>query len=653
MSYKKLKQEQYSNIGGINTKASVYVTGEREVLDLVNYDFQTPGAWVPRFGMTSALTGNTLALGASNRINFSFQVLDTPYYSTSRGASNVRYVNYGVGCSGIVTLDNNGGNIYSPEVGASHPLIVTTGRGNAVNFAAGGRVVAVFSAGGISYKSSYETGFQYYGLPEYPMNLTIGSTGTGSLSGTYFFKVAYNDSYDYVGKAMGATNGISVAGVFAIYVSGLTFTTKAIQSNANKIILYMYPPNGPAGVFSEKDTVTLPLSSATFTVTSNSVSSADPEYIDSLSNNTFTGNTNGPTSLADCVEYYAQRIWIGSGEIQNILYFSEKIETTADAETILPENFIQLPNQDQPFVGMKAYNQTLMVFNQKGVTRITGDNLDNFSGVELTRDYGLVSSRAIVEWNEKLWFLDEGQIVEYNGAGFNVVSDRVESILARMNVSAAKQTAGAYYYSERNEVWFSIPVDGSNECNIVLVYNTLANGWTTFKSSFNFNMLEALTIPVLVPTGLSSLTLGYVNDTFTQTNRRLFVSSPGGSLTYFGSSYLTDSGSRFTLSFRTRFHAEQGHSVTNLWRMFFLDNGPWAGVTLPFNVNFYSNFSTNTISATRTMFFSGSSYYGKQQAAVQMGIAAKSLSAEVIYGTTVMPSPIYGYTIERRYLRDV
>jgi hypothetical protein len=45
------------------------------------------------------------------------------------------------------------------------------------------------------------------------------------------------------------------------------------------------------------------------------------------------------------------------------------------------------------------------------------------------------------------------------------------------------------YYENRNEVWFAIPIDGSNECNIVIVYDTLAQGFTTFKSTFNFNYL--------------------------------------------------------------------------------------------------------------------------------------------------------------------
>ncbi len=38
MGYNKLKAEKYSNVGGINQKASQYVTGDNEFLDLENYD---------------------------------------------------------------------------------------------------------------------------------------------------------------------------------------------------------------------------------------------------------------------------------------------------------------------------------------------------------------------------------------------------------------------------------------------------------------------------------------------------------------------------------------------------------------------------------------------------------------------------------------
>lgn len=52
MSNPKMKLENYSNFGGINSKTSAYDTGPMEFLDLINVDFQTPGALTQRWGST-------------------------------------------------------------------------------------------------------------------------------------------------------------------------------------------------------------------------------------------------------------------------------------------------------------------------------------------------------------------------------------------------------------------------------------------------------------------------------------------------------------------------------------------------------------------------------------------------------------------------
>jgi hypothetical protein len=52
MSNEKIKTENYSNYGGINTKQSPYLTTPMEFLDLVNFSFQTPGSLTQRWGST-------------------------------------------------------------------------------------------------------------------------------------------------------------------------------------------------------------------------------------------------------------------------------------------------------------------------------------------------------------------------------------------------------------------------------------------------------------------------------------------------------------------------------------------------------------------------------------------------------------------------
>lgn len=53
--------ENYSNFGGINIKASQYLTGPQEFLDLINFDFQSPGNLTKRWGTTQYISGGYTA----------------------------------------------------------------------------------------------------------------------------------------------------------------------------------------------------------------------------------------------------------------------------------------------------------------------------------------------------------------------------------------------------------------------------------------------------------------------------------------------------------------------------------------------------------------------------------------------------------------
>jgi hypothetical protein len=60
MSNPKFKVENYSNLGGINSKFSPHLTSPLEFLDIKNFDFQTPGELSQRWGTTQYM-GQTMA----------------------------------------------------------------------------------------------------------------------------------------------------------------------------------------------------------------------------------------------------------------------------------------------------------------------------------------------------------------------------------------------------------------------------------------------------------------------------------------------------------------------------------------------------------------------------------------------------------------
>jgi len=68
----KLKSESYQNLGGINLKASPFLTGPQEFLNLVNFDFQTPGSLTKDTAqleyLTQSYTGSIQSLYEYNKL---------------------------------------------------------------------------------------------------------------------------------------------------------------------------------------------------------------------------------------------------------------------------------------------------------------------------------------------------------------------------------------------------------------------------------------------------------------------------------------------------------------------------------------------------------------------------------------------------------
>lgn len=662
MAYQKLKQEQYINVGGINTKMSTYVTNENAVLDLVNYDFQIVGQWTQRPGMTTALAGNTLAVGASNRFNFGWQTYRVRNeYLFGSSFSQQTYLQSN---SGTYSLSLTNGVLTVPPGGT---LTGSDGFGNFVNIAtkSSSNVSSIytvlnngyFTSGFKNFKSHPINGIFYYGLPydndSIASNLSIGLTGTGTANGAANFKSAYVDYQGYVGPVSENPVQSNPVNRFAFYASGSTFTANALASGANSIRVYATSVLG----FNSSDYVSVgDISAASPTLTINVTlgylipNSGYGEVAKSVVSN-FTPTSGYPSSFtsleSSCVELFSNRLFWGVAKGQNILFYSDPIETQADAENIDVDSFLNLSSTNYPLVGIINYNQSLICLFQKGIGRLTGDNENNFNYQELNTEYGLVNSRAMVIFKERLWFMDEYQIIEFNGANFSNISTEVQGYLSRMNLTAAQKTATAIHYEDRNEVWFSLPIDGSNENNITIVFDYHVGAWYAIKSTSNFTNLTRFFDPT-AQQGLSLSTV-YMN------NPRIFAGHPGGSLGYFSTAFKTDYGNAFTLTYKTRYHYSGGHSITNEWRRFYLDTGPWAGVTLSFAANFYANFATATVALTRTIYASGSPYSGPQQTRIDFGIPAKSLSIEthIATGASLPVIKVYGYTIESRFLRNV
>lgn len=670
MPYPKVKSEQYSNVGGINQKASIYKIGENEVLGLVNYDFSEPGAWNKRWGTTNTLdAGNTLTIGTSQTLNQLWS-LNNSFFARTPGTT--------VGLGFTLPFQNyyrhlfaHGNGIFKVDASITTTPSTTfiyqnllTGMTNAnwnyVNYSN----VSYMAPVGQVFKYSVSIGntlsgatfgeailrdrADYWGMATPPLSLlSLAVTAGSTLSGTYSYQYAYQDYLGFIGPRSATFVFSATAGSNGFVLSGFTLGNAASYGYQSTAIFRDRVPG-----FANTDMILL-TSFTGQTFTDNGLYSGI-EFQDPV---TPLSNIPGDDYKISCdfLEVYQNRTFYhpdssfyvfnitSSGHSTDVpyrIYFSE----VAEPQKIFPENFIPVSSNSQPISGLKSFNQSLIIFCNQGFFRLTGDNPDNFNISLVTDEYGCISHKAIIEFKNRIWFLDENGIVEYTGSSYDNISNRMVDTFNSMNVAAARQTAVACHVPERNEVWFAIPVGTSTINNLIVVYDYLANAWTTFSGD------------IIKPTALAPIykEMQVASQTFAATkpiNKVYMYGSIGASLYNFHESLTSDNGSGMTLSFQTRWHTDFGKSSTSQFRRFFLDTKITSGVTQTFGqtfgLSFYANYASTTISLTRA--FNTSTLTENW---IDFGIPAKSLSTNVAYGSTTGTVTLYGYTVESRFQRN-
>lgn len=295
------------------------------------------------------------------------------------------------------------------------------------------------------------------------------------------------------------------------------------------------------------------------------------------------------------------------------------------------ENFLKVREKDGDIVTcIRAFFSQLLIFKQRSISVLTGDNPDNFALIEATDQFGAINAKCVITWNQKCWFLDVKGVGEYNGANTTIVSDKVDSIFKNMNVSAAKTKACMLHVKERDEIWIAIPTSGNTNCDTLVVYDIIAEAWTTRTLS-----------------NVSAISVGKEN-----TKKQVpFQGDFVGQLKYFDDNIYAETllgvtaVNGFTQVIKSRFVGDMGHSVEKQFRRLYTDIAVPSGATYNMKVNFYKNQGT---SPALTMTFAMTEF----QKRIDFGLSAKDLAVEWIFAGTSQLL-FNGFTIEYRLQRFV
>lgn len=725
MPNQRFKSENYSNLGGMNTKASAYLTGPTEFLSIYNYDFSVPGSLTKRpgstqylgqtfagkitglfefekldgssyitvgatggfwFGSTNgtlsglSLTSNVFLATMVTHVGITFQADMVTLYSGLGSTLNIQPLssNYNGSFSYSTNSMTFGASVgwwfkgaYVDFTNTSTPQQRKTDYINPISFNSSSRYdFSAFQnngyiANGNNILRFDGSAFYRYQLPE-AKALNCYLTGRQSLLGTfptgfnYYFMGQYVGNDGHVGPlgVLGGfdytLNGATASGYFGSFTICQIDVLTPPDLGISAINLYM--AIGPTAAafgssfipyFSTQiPASTLPITS--FVIFGATFIEAQP-FVDTgknwalgatlrkaplLVNATYRGENflsvlYGQGDWPTFLELHSNRMFMaGFSRDPSTIWFSE----LADAEAIDPVNSIEVRTNDgDKITGLRAYQNSLMIFKNRSFHQLSGDSPDNFDLREMSINYGCVNNFSSCTWQQRLWFLDKKGIMEYNGASFDIVSNKIESIFSSMNLAAVATEAFMIHVKNRNEVWTAIPINGSSTNNCLVVYDYLVGAWAIWD-------------------GFSPSYLAIIKQGLTK--EAPFFGDNSGRVGLFQSGIYSDLGATtaqgISCTVKSRYEHPEGNSVEKQFRRTFINADALAAGTTVFGVtlNLYKNYSASLV---QSFWVTQSSF----QTYTNFGVSSKSLAIEIGHFSATDGIRLHGYTLEYRYQRAV
>lgn len=635
MAQETYKTDHYAALGGVNTKSSQYLTGPTEALAIYNFDASRLGDLTGRPGSTqylSATFSGTGILGLSEftRLNgYSKIFIANPggmWLAQDNSVSGISLGNMAVNQTFSFVLDGLG------TIGYQTIPAVTFGQ-NQWDFTT--FVDHHFFCDGSAFLKFNGTTQTFWGLPDCIFfNNQLGWTGTGSSLGYYYLAFAYVNERGFIGPATIANNvtgptagvaviqgstypvgfGISAIAVYTYFNPTLSFqelSTVFGKPNANFRLFTLIPPG-----------VTTVLGANPY--------NANGEIPNEYYSYGQTGRLPGPSpALFEHVQvpkfqeiFQNHLFWAGSSQFPSSAYFSD----IGEPEGWNPEwEFEFRTNDGDKITAMKVYGNRLIVGKELSLHEVNGNDAENFLLREISTDYGIINNRSCCTWEGRFWFLDRKGVCQYTGSLPEIVSDKIEDIFARMNLTAAKTQAQMIYMKNRDEIWTLIPIDGSSVNNIIVIYDINANSWY-FWDGPNISILAKMI-------GRFGVETSFYGDYSNRVN-------------YFGTSFFGDNGVGFTSLVKFPYESQMGNSIEKFYRRLFVNADSLAGnATLTIQTRLRANYGSS-------IQVSGSLILSQFQNAQNFGIPAKSLSVELSHFSAVDSIRLHGYALEHRWLRN-
>lgn len=620
------KEASYKNLGGINVISSDYTTGPTEFLDIRNMGFVRPGALTSRPGQETllAISSSTLLVKPTTQME----------YVRENGETVILY-------DSGQTLYNLAGTAVGTSLTSSATLGLTIDyvvQNDFLFFANGHRWMVFGGTIAVNYASNSATVGSGYGgfLATFHTGLTPTNGVTAVIPpGAYYF---------FLSPARGPQSLISQYGLPGIsllpepktnqllFGLGALVTLTATVASMGRWLMYGFDmPQGYG--YSAVAVQYQRLESMTYDANDrilNTLKSTDTYAFRAstwVGGNTALGiefdhytlsadweNQYAITTMPRYLETYNNMLFACGFSAQPVkVLFSE----IGEPERIKEENFFEIRTKDNnPITGCMFFQDSLLFFKKRSIHELIGTSPQELVLKTINLEYGALNNEGIVVFQNKLWFVDEKGICEYNASNIRTVSEPIETYLDQVDKTKIK----ALHYKDRNEVWFC----ADNKC---FVYDYFSNAWTIYDNI----PIDRTSGAIVLPNGANFDPYYWRTDGSYQQRVR------------FGQTLASDFGQNITLVAKTRFHKAEGDSLQKLFRRLYIDTE--CATLYGGTFNFSQDYGSSVVLTKSTTLVSF-------QERVDFGISARAVSVEMIIKAG-LSFTVNGYTIESRLLRSV
>lgn len=224
-----------------------------------------------------------------------------------------------------------------------------------------------------------------------------------------------------------------------------------------------------------------------------------------ISSPVFTVTANNATTGGE----FSPNLTTGSPSANSVnpnrLYFSKYQQPEAVPLT----NYLDIGPKDKAIIRIVPLRDSLFVFKQDGIYRVTGDIAPNFSVILFDNSVHIIAADTAGILNNQVYVLTDGGVASVSETGVGIISRPIENVLKQIfspiypNFSTA--SFGLGYESDRSFLIWTVTNPEDTYATQCFRYNTFTQSWTRWNKPQNCAVLDTLSNLMFFGSPLSNL----------------------------------------------------------------------------------------------------------------------------------------------------